>query len=284
MRVAVSGSSGFVGRHVCQCLVEIGYTIVPLDILDGKDMCNPAIIEEVPQVDCFIHLANLVYVPASYQNPVRFYSVNYLSTLHALEICRKSGAKFIYISSYIYGAPQFLPVSEEHPMNPFNPYAQTKIICEKLCEGYNRDFNIKTSIVRPFNIYGYGQEGKLLIPEIITQLKDNKKRIQLKAGSPRRDYIHVMDLAKAICACINDRADFSIYNVCSGKSISVKEITDIINSYLREKVVFEFSESDRPNEVDETMGSYSKIERQLGWRPTISFEDGIKEMIKLENL
>lgn len=284
MRIAVSGSGGFVGRHVCKCLEEKGYTIVPLDILDGKDMCNPTIIEEVPQVDCFIHLANLVYVPASYQNPVKFYSVNYLSTLHALEICRKYGAKFIYISSYIYGTPQFLPVSEEHPVNPFNPYAQTKIICEKLCEGYNRDFNIKTSIVRPFNIYGYGQEGKLLIPEIITQLKERKKHIQLKAGSPRRDYIHVMDLAKAICACINDPSDYSVYNVCSGKSVSVKEITEVINNNLKEKVIFDFSESDRPNEVDETMGSYSKIEKRLGWTPSISFEEGIKQMIKLEEL
>ncbi len=284
MRIAVSGSRGFVGHHVCQCIEEKGYTIVPLDILDGKDMCNPAIIEDVPQVDCFIHLANLVYVPASYQNPLRFYSVNYLSTLHALEICRKHAAKFIYISSYIYGTPQFLPVSEEHPVNPFNPYAQTKIICEKLCEGYNRDFHIKTSIVRPFNIYGYGQEGKLLIPEIITQLKERKKHIQLKAGSPRRDYVHVIDLAKAICACINDPSDYSVYNVCSGKSISVKEITEVINGNLKEKVVFDFSESDRPNEVDETMGSYSKIERQLGWTPSISFEEGIKQIIKLEEL
>lgn len=284
MKVAVSGSEGFVGRHVCRCLREMGYAIVPLDIVDGKDMCNPVIVDEVPKVDCFIHLANLVYVPASYQKPVRFYSVNYLSTLHALEICRKYGAKFVYISSYVYGTPQFLPVSEEHPVNPFNPYAQTKIICEKLCEGYHRDFNTKVSIVRPFNIYGYGQDGKLLIPEIISQLKEKKKHIQLKAGSPRRDYVHVMDLAKAICTCVNDSCDFSVYNVCSGKSISVKEITDIINSNLREKVIFDFSESDRPNEVDETIGSYSKIERQLGWRPSITFEEGIKEIVRRENL
>lgn len=284
MKVAVSGSDGFVGRHVCQCLKEIGCSIVPLDIIEGKDMCNPHIIDEVPEVDCFIHLANLVYVPASYQDPVRFYSVNYLSTLHALEICRKQNAKFIYISSYVYGTPQFLPVSEDHPINPFNPYAQTKIICEKLCEGYHRDFGVKVSIVRPFNIYGYGQAGKLLIPEIVSQLKENKKHIQLKAASPRRDYIHVMDLARAICVCINDKSDYDVYNVCSGKSISVKEITEIINNNLKDRVVFEFSESDRPNEVDETMGSYRKIEMRLGWKPSISFEEGIRQMIKLENL
>lgn len=283
MKIAVAGSEGFVGKNVCSLLKAHGHTICPIDITSGLDLCDASIVEKVQQIDCFVHLANLVYVPASYKDPAKFYRVNYLTTLNALEICRKWNAKLIYISSYIYGTPQYLPVDEAHPVCPFNPYAQTKVICEKLCEGYQRDFGVKISIIRPFNLYGEGQKGKLLIPEIFSQIKEGRKQIQLKAASPKRDYINVVDVSRAIVLCAEKDCPIGPYNVCSGQSISVREITETINSYLKEKVVFLFSSSDRPNEVDETRGSYDNL-KALGWEPSISFEDGIKAIIESENL
>lgn len=283
MEIAVAGSDGFVGKNICQQLVCAGHNVVRIDISQGIDLCDNAIIERITPIDCFIHLANLVYVPGSYKEPEKFYRINYLTTLNALEICRKYNARLIYASSYIYGAPQYLPVDENHPVSPFNPYAQTKVICEKLCEGYHRDFKVKVSILRPFNIYGVGQKGLLLIPEIISQLKEGKTQIQLKAASPRRDYINVVDVAGAFVACTNDTKDFSVYNVCSGESISVRELTAIINKHLNRKVEFLFSSSDRPNEVDETRGSYEKL-KSIGWKPTKSLEEGIVEILRAENL
>ncbi len=283
MKIAVAGSDGFVGKNVCLQLESAGHKVIRIDISQGVDLCDNAIIEQIDPIDCFIHLANLVYVPGSYINPEKYYRINYLTTLNALEICRKHNARLIYASSYIYGAPKYLPVDEEHPVCAFNPYAQTKVICEMLCEGYHRDFNVRISILRPFNIYGVGQKGMLLIPEIIGQLKEGKKQIQLKAATPRRDYINVVDVASAFVACINDTNKYSIYNVCSGGSISVKEITEIINNHLKNKVEFIFSTSDRPNEVDETKGSCNKL-MSIGWNPTISFEEGVIEILKSENL
>lgn len=284
MKVAVSGSAGFVGRHVCELLKQAGHEVVKIDITSGFDLSDNKVIEKIPCVDAFIHLANLVYVPASYQNPEMFYRVNYLTTLNALEVCRKYKARMVYVSSYVYGSPRFLPVSEDHPVSPFNPYAQTKVICETLCEGYHRDFGVNISVLRPFNLYGVGQTGKLLIPEIFNQLKEGASVIRLKAASPRRDYVNVKDLAKALVACVGDKSDYSIYNVCSGSSVSVREITEIINKYLKTKVRFEFSESDRPNEVDETLGSYEKLKGHLGWSPSMTFEEGIKEIVTYEQL
>lgn len=283
MNIAVAGSDGFVGRNVCAQLEAKGHTIIKIDITNGLDLCDNSIIDKIEPIDCFIHLANLVFVPASYQNPEKFYRINYLTTLNALEICRKYNARLIYASSYIYGNPQYLPVDENHPVCPFNPYAQTKLICEKMCEGYHRDFNVKVSILRPFNIYGIGQKGKLLIPEIIGQIKEGKKIIQLKAASPRRDYVNVVDVAGAFVACTEDTNSYNVYNICSGTSVSVREITEIINKHLKEKVTFSFAESDRPNEVNETLGSCKRLE-SIGWRNTISLEDGIIEILKSENL
>lgn len=283
MKIAVAGSDGFVGRNVCAQLEAKGHTFIKIDITNGMDLCDNAIIDKIEPIDCFIHLANLVFVPASYKDPEKFYRINYLTTLNALEICRKHNARLIYASSYIYGSPQYLPVDENHPVCPFNPYAQTKVICEKMCEGYNRDFKVKVSILRPFNIYGVGQKGMLLIPEIIGQIKEGKKEIQLKAASPRRDYVNVIDVARAFCACIDDPNDFNVYNICSGVNYSIREITEIINANLSKKVTFEFGVSDRPNEVDETCGSCEKL-KKLGWTPSITFEEGIKRIINEEFL
>lgn len=283
MRIAVAGSEGFVGSNVCIQLTAAGHEIIPIDVTKGVDLCDAAVVNQIPQIDCFIHLANLVFVPASYADPAKFYRVNYLTTLNALEVCRKWNARLVYISSYIYGPPQYLPVDENHPICPFNPYAQTKVICEKMCEGYHRDFGVPVSIVRPFNIYGVGQQGKLLIPEIIGQLKEGNTVIQLKASSPRRDYINVVDVARAIVTCAMSNEPFGAYNACSGESVSVKEITEIINRNLRHKVEFRFTASDRPNEVDESRGSCEKL-KSLGWNPSIGFEEGIKEILKSENL
>lgn len=281
--VAVSGSSGFLGSHICRLLKELGYKVVEIDICNGCDLCDPDIVDSIERIDAFIHLANLLFVPDSYIKPAQFYRVNYLTTLNALEICRKYDARLIYSSSYVYGPPQYLPVDENHPICPFNPYAQTKVICEKMCEGYHRDFKLKVSILRPFNLYGVGQKGQLLIPEIIGQIKDGKKTIQLKAASPRRDYVLIDDVAAAFVACINDKEEYGVYNVCSGMSISVREITEIINRHLKDKVRFEFSEIERPNEVNETVGSCKRLET-LGWKTSKSFEEGIMEILKAEML
>lgn len=281
--IAVSGSSGFLGTHICKLLKNLGHKVLELDICKGDDLCDATIVDTIERIDVFIHLANLLYVPDSYVNPAKFYRVNYLTTLNALEICRKYNARMIYSSSYIYGPPQYLPVDEVHPVCPFNPYAQTKVICEKMCEGYNRDFNVKVSILRPFNIYGIGQKGKLLIPEIIGQLKEGKETIKLKSASPKRDYVNIVDVASAFVACVNDGSDFCVYNICSGESVSVQELTDIINKHLKKKVSFQFDVSDRPNEVDETLGSCDRL-KSLGWIPSISLEDGIIQILEAEGL
>ena len=100
MKIAVAGSDGFVGKNVCKQLQDAGHEVVGIDISQGIDLCDNSIIHQIESIDCFIHLANLVYVPGSYQDPEKYYRINYLTTLNALEICRKHNARLIYASSY----------------------------------------------------------------------------------------------------------------------------------------------------------------------------------------
>ncbi len=285
-KIIISGANGFVGRKLRDILNSYTnkYSLYLFDITNGFDLSDFNLIKDIETFDVFVHLANLSYVPESYIRPHDFYRTNYLTTLNARELCRLRNARMIYISSYIYGNPIHQPVDETHPIRPFNPYAQTKVICEKLCEGYYRDFGVKSTILRPFNIYGEGQKGKLLIPEIVEQLKCGN-HVRLKDPYPRRDYVNVKDVAFAIKKCIDTPLEScEAFNICSGKSYSVKEITDIFNLLLQDKAIFSFGISDRKNEVNETVGCYSKFNRATGWTPTISLEDGIKNIIEFEGL
>lgn len=284
MIVAISGAKGFIGKNLISILSNNEYSIISIDIEDGLDLSKHEQLDLIPSFDVFVHLANLSYVPDSYSHPESFYRINYLTTLNTLELCRKYNARLVYLSSYIYGKPDYLPVDEIHKINPFNPYAQSKYISEILCEGYHRDFGIKTTILRPFNVYGVGQNGKLLIPEIIQQLSTGQKIIKLRDASPRRDYVNVLDVVDAIKKCIDNSINFKRFNLCSGISYSVKELTEIINSELTEPVEFQFSESDRVNEVTETVGSLKKIHEELNWFPKITLKEGLKAIIKHSNL
>lgn len=283
--IAISGSKGFIGSNLIPLLEKSGDKVIPIDIKNGLDLTNWEQLEKFPDFDVFVHLANLTYVPASYERPLDFYTINYLSTLHVLELCRQRKANHIYISSYIYGNPEYLPVDEKHPVHPFNPYAQTKFICESLCQAYERDFNVITTIVRPFNIFGPFQNGDLLIPSIIRQLQQKVTRIQLKDPRPRRDYVYVTDVVNAIQSCIiADFKEGEVFNICSGKSFSVREMTEIIQSLLPFQLDFSFETSDRKSEVFETIGSFDKLHTFTGWEPIIDFKMGIKLLLKAEGV
>jgi len=190
-----------------------------------------------------------------------------------------NNAKFIYLSSYVYGRPEYLPIDEKHPLNAFNPYAQTKVICEEMCRGYNRDFNVPVTIFRPFNIYGFGQNNKFLIPEMIQQALSGK--IIIKDERPKRDYIHVKDVVNAIMASLRmeQKKDFSLYNLGSGISHSVRDLGSMIINAMDRETVFSSSGEERPNEVMDTIADIRKAKKYLKWEPEIRLAEGIKEMI-----
>lgn len=288
LKIIISGSEGFIGQCLKKYLLELDdCEIQYLDKINGFDLCNQEELSEIGYFDVFVHLAALSYVPESFKNPHKFYDVNFNSTLNVLELCRKYKAKMIFFSSYVYGSPKYLPIDEEHPLQAINPYAQTKIIGEQLCEGYFRDFDIGCTILRPFNIYGEGQNELFLIPSIIKKIKDGEKTIRLIDPNPRRDFVHVYDVVRAIKLCINNLSKQQIqlkhYNLASGKSYSVQEIVEIIKNIdtMFKEIKFEFSPHIiRKNEVNETLGSYEKIRKELGWEPTISIEEGLLKMLK----
>jgi len=279
MKIAVTGGSGFVGSNLIKKLGALGSVIVNLDISDGIDIADWDKIKNIEKFDLLFHLAAKTFVPESYKNPKDLYYTNIIGTLNILELCRKFSAKVIFASSYIYGLPKYLPIDEKHPVQGFNPYAQSKIIGEELCEGYNRDFGLSVIIIRPFNIYGPGQNPNFLIPLMIKQAKDGS--IFLKNSKPKRDFIYIDDVVDAYIKCMeyND-SSFEIFNIGYGRSYSVKEITELVVKKFNHEISISFTEESRKSEIMNTVANISKAKSILGWKPKISLDEGIAKTTK----
>lgn len=274
MIIAVTGSSGFTGKKLVKHLTSLNHEVIKIDTEEGIDATNYDNLKDIPKFDILYHLAAKSYVPDSYLKPHDFYRVNINSTLNTLELCRNYNAKYIFVSSYVYGTPQYLPIDETHPIASFNPYADTKIIGENLCRSYNKFFNLNIFIVRPFNIYGPEQTHNFLVPFIFNQAITG--RIELNDPNPRRDLIFIDDLIELYASLIKyQNSTFEIFNAGYGKSYSVREIVEYIIRLFPPKIEVNFLNKTRQNEVSNTVADNNKAKTLLNWIPRIDLPEGL---------
>lgn len=279
-RVLVTGHNGFLGQHLIKELKKCNADVVVLSDQSGRiDVRNWKKVRHIKDLDIIFHLAALSYIPNSFEDPRKIYEVNVLGTLNILELGKLNNVdKMVFTSSYVYGKPEHLPINESHPLKPNNPYSRSKLMAESICRSYYEDFELNCIILRPFNIYGEGQRENFLIPTIIKQLKDGK--IELRDPKPKRDFIHVYDVVRALLEAGSSSYNFDIFNLGYGKSYSVKEIVDKIISLHGEKLEVKFDFKPRKNEVDNTVANIKKIQRKLGWRPEIDIDLGLFNLMK----
>lgn len=276
-RVLITGGTGFVGRSLIEKLRGEGFDPIALGSSDGDIATLDLEKFKHERIERVVHLAGRTFVPESWQNPLEFYRTNIMGTVNVAEFCRQVGASLTYISAYVYGNPSILPLKEDDPVNPNNPYAYTKLLGEKVCLQYADLFALPVTILRPFNIYGMGQSNSFLIPKIIHQVL-HEELIELENLNPCRDYIYISDLVEAVTLSFRDQNKCATYNLGSGMSISVAEVVDIIQKVAGTNKPVISKNIVRDNEILDVVADMSKFTEMFNWQPKFDFASGIEDI------
>jgi GDP-4-dehydro-6-deoxy-D-mannose reductase len=276
-KVLVTGAGGFIGKALLN-KISLDHEVITLDRSKG-DITNYNTFLNLEKVDYVFHLAARTFVPDSWIETSDFLNTNVIGTTNVLEYCKRLNVPLTFVSAYVYGQPDSLPITEEAPIKPNNPYALSKYLAEQVCHFYATYHKLDITIIRPFNIYGPGQPNHFLIPKITDLVKKNLT-IELFDLSPKRDYVFIDDVVDALVRTLELKLPgFNVFNIGSGRSISVKEVVDYIQTAAGSKLDVKSKEQYRKEELDNVFADISQSWLKLKWAPSTAFEDGIKKTL-----
>jgi len=291
MRVLVTGAHGFVGRHLVATLQERGHEVIGADrhagaadalVLDVTDPSNVRGAIELVRPDAIAHLAGQAFVPASLHDPAATFAVNAGGTLHVLDAVRAGledgwRSRVLVVSSAdVYGAQPAgaYPVRETAAPMPRNPYAASKVAAEALTLAYVRAFGVDALVTRAFNHIGPGQDERFAATAFAMQLArvaaggDSVVRVGNLEAS--RDFLDVRDVCEAYAALLEGGASGEIYNVCSGRATTMRDLLRQLITIAGVPVeVREDPERMRPSDVPISVGDATKLRTATGWTPRI---------------
>jgi nucleoside-diphosphate-sugar epimerase len=276
-KILVTGSSGFIGKNLISKLRSNENIIQEVNSANG-DISNEDTWSKFENANVLIHLASRTFVPDSWLNPDNFLKINLHGTVCALNYCRKHNATFVYISSYLYGNPELLPVSESSRLEATNPYALSKKLAEETCKFYSDFYGVRTIILRPFNVYGKNQSDLFLIPSIIKQVLGGEF-ISVKDLEPKRDYVYIDDLVDAIILATTMTLKFLVLNIGTGTSYSTSELIDIIQNIMGTNLPIISTGEKRKGEIMDTKADITKAIENLNWHPKYSLPKGLEKML-----
>lgn len=282
---AVTGSSGFIGKHLVHALKSSGIDVFEISRTTSSiDVTNWEQVQKMPVQDVVFHLAGITNIQEAFAQPRDVYFTNYVGTLNMLEWCRIHNIeKIVYVSTFVYGVPQYLPVDEKHPTTPNNPYSQSKLMGEELCEAYCRDHGLNVTILRLFNIYGPRQTGNFLIPQILRQLSGGE--VILGNPFPKRDFLFISDVIDAlIAASTSDVNGCNVCNIGSGESYPAGEVADVLADIYFEhtgkNVSIKCTYGKRKSEIADTIANIDKAKKDMKWIPQVDIRTGLSMTLR----
>lgn len=277
-RILVTGAGGFIGSHLVPRLRALQHEVFAVNRLSG-DIAAASTWRVLPDAEVVIHLAGRTFVPESWADPVGFLSTNLNSAVCALDYCMEHNARLVFMSSYLYGVPDALPIAESATLHANNPYALSKKLGEEACRFYSDYFAVSVTVLRPFNIYGPGQDIRFLIPSIVEQIHDGNP-VQVQDLEPKRDYVYIDDVIEAFVAAIDHPRRFDVFNIASGTSHSVKEVIDLIQKSSNKNLPVKVVGTRRPQEVMDTRADIARAREILGWFPHWNLDEGIAKILR----
>jgi NAD dependent epimerase/dehydratase len=253
-----------------------------MEVILGDLKDADAVRHAAKDVDIIFHLGSLIAIPYSYVHPRETIETNIIGTLNVLTAAKENGVeKIVHTStSEVYGTAQYIPMDEKHPLQGQSPYSASKIGADKIAESFYRSFELPVAIIRPFNTYGPRQSARAVIPTIISQVLIGEK-IFLGSLYPRRDYTYVKDVVEGfVKVAESPRSVGEVINIGSNFEISIGDLANkIISLTGKNAEIITDPARVRPqdSEVERLWCDNTKAKRLLGWRPTTSLKDGLKE-------
>jgi len=303
MKILVTGGAGYIGSHVCKALKEKGFEVVVFDNLERghRDFVRWGLLEEGDLLEmaalgnvfkkhkpsAIMHFAAYAYVGESVTNPAKYYRNNVIGSLNLVEAARAHGVENIIFSSTcaVYGIPGAVPITEKMPLNPINPYGNTKLAIERLLEDYGSAYGMKSVRLRYFNAAGADPDGETgedhspephLIPLALSAALGRRDDITVYGddydtpdGTCLRDYIHVTDLAEAHVRALEyllKGGETTAINLGNSQGHSVKEVIDTVKRVSQRDFRVRVGPR-RPGDPPSLIGSNKMAEKVLGWRP-----------------
>ncbi len=299
MKILVTGGAGFIASHVSDRLLDLGHQVVIVDnLVTGKrenlpaaatfyetDICDQDLRSvfagERPEV--VIHHAAHIDVTRSVREPTYDASINILGSLNLLECCREYGVrKIIYAGTggALFGEPSYLPVDEDHPIDPISPYGVSKHTVEHYLFAYHANHGLDYIVLRYPNVYGprqdpHGEAGVVAI--FALQLLSGQQPVIFGDGTKTRDYCYVADIAEANIIALNSSAT-GVYNLGRGIEVSDLQVFETVRAAVGSDTDPVFA-AVRPGEVEHIALDASKAGKELGWTWKVGLNEGVAEAV-----
>ncbi len=291
MATLVTGSNGFVGTNLRNFLKKKSHTVVSTDVSNadivGDVTDRDFVTGELARgdFDSIVHLAGLISVPKSIDDPYACYRINDFGTLNLLKMAAdKKVKRFVYISSNnVFRSPKRLPISEDYPFNPRAPYDVSKVVGEYLVSSFNKTLNLPTTILRSWKMFGPHDVPTAAVPRFIKACLTNAPMSLYNGGKDTNDVYYVDNFCSAITLALSNSAAIGErFNVGTGNEISVKEQAVMIKKLTNSSSKIELLPPRTPMEKTpmRTRPTIAKIRRMLGYKPIVSLSEGMERTIQ----
>ncbi|MCF8261077.1 MAG: GDP-mannose 4,6-dehydratase [Melioribacteraceae bacterium] len=307
MKIFITGAAGFIGSHLVELMCNAGFEIKAfvhynsqnrwgwleesiykndIEVVTGDIRDFDSVFRSSKGCDAIFHLAALIGIPYSYVSPKAYIDTNIVGTYNILE-----SAKFHNISHIVttstsetYGSAQYIPIDESHPLVGQSPYSATKISADQLAISYQKSFNLPVKIVRPFNTYGPRQTARAIIPTIISQILNNKKKLQIGNLNPTRDLTFVEDTCQGFLSIFESEGLIGeVTNIGMNFEISIGDLIERISSIMDYQFELSVDENRiRPeqSEVTRLYCNNKKLLEKTNWSPKYNLDLGLEKTIE----
>jgi GDP-4-dehydro-6-deoxy-D-mannose reductase len=305
MQILITGVTGFVGKHLVQAwrqrfpIAEIWGAVrtgedlsIPLHGHMALDLCDPTAFRQFPNLAAFdwiVHLAARSFIPEAFAYPQDTWQVNLWGTFHLLEALRaaKFKGRLLFVGSGgEYGKVDdvHLPVKEEHPLRPADPYTASKAAAELLCYQYSQTYQLDIVLARSFNHIGPGQSPRFVVANFARQVA----KVELGQQEPvltvgnlnvSRDFLDVRDVVEAYRCLLESGRIGEVYNVCSGKEVRLTDVVAALVSFASLPIEVRVDQTRlRPIDTSRVVGSHEKLTVQTGWSPQRDLTTTLREV------